>query len=264
MCFPSKKQKANFDVEEKKPAAAPAAAAAKPAAATSTAAASTAPSKEPATAKGSAATTLAEAPATGPKVAIIIYSMYGHIAKMAESAKAGIEEAGGSATMYQVAETLPQDVLDKMYAPPKPAFPIITADELAKYDAFLMGVPSRFGNFPAQWKAFWDSTGSLWASGALTGKYAGAFTSSAGPGGGQEVTILQTISTLAHHGVVFVPLGYAHAFPQLTGVEEVHGGSPWGAGTYAAVDGSRQPSPLELELAHIQGKAFWNVVKRAF
>ncbi|KAJ6518503.1 NADH-quinone oxidoreductase [Mycena vulgaris] len=243
MCFPTKKQKANFDADEK-----PAAAAA---------------SKTPA--KGSAATTLTEAPkGKGPKVAIVIYTMYGHIHKMADAVKKGIEEAGGSATMYQVAETLSQEVLTKMYAPAKPALPIITPEELAKYDAFLMGVPTRFGNFPAQWKAFWDSTSGLWSSGALAGKYAGAFTSTAGPGGGQEVTILNTISTLAHHGVLFVPLGYAHAFKQLTGLDEVHGGSPWGAGTYAASDGSRQPTPLELEVATIQGKAFWGVVKRAF
>ncbi|KAJ7841002.1 minor allergen alt a 7 [Mycena leptocephala] len=172
--------------------------------------------------------------------------MYGHVTKMAESVKAGIEEAGGSATLYQC-------VLAKMYAPAKP---------LAKYDAFLMGVPTRFGNFPAQWKAFWDSTSSLWSTGALTGKYAGAFTSTAGPGGGQEVTILNTISTLTHHGVLYVPLGYAHAFKQLTGPGEVHGGSPWGAGTFAAADGSRQPTTLELEVARIQGKTFYGVVNR--
>ncbi|KAJ7121647.1 NADH-quinone oxidoreductase [Mycena epipterygia] len=198
----------------------------------------------------------------GPKIAIVVYSMYGHITKMAEAVKKGIEEAGGSATLYQVAETLPQEVLTKMYAPAKPAFPIITPDELAKYDAFIMGVPTRFGNYPAQWKAFWDSTSGLWASGGLAGKYAGVFVSTAGPGGGQESTVLATISTLTHHGIVFVPLGYAHAFGQLTNVSEVHGGSPWGAGTFAASDGSRQPSALELQIASIQGKAFYGVVSK--
>jgi len=198
----------------------------------------------------------------GPKIAIVVYSMYGHITKMAEAVKKGIEEAGGSATFYQVPETLPQEVLTKMYAAPKPSFPVITPEELAKYDAFIMGVPTRFGNFPAQWKAFWDSTSGLWASGALNGKYAGAFTSTAGPGGGQESTIAATISTLTHHGVIFVPLGYAHAFGQLTNLSEVHGGSPWGAGTFAASDGSRQPTALELEIATIQGKAFYGVVSK--
>ncbi|KAJ7921527.1 flavoprotein WrbA [Mycena leptocephala] len=244
MCFPTKKQKANFDADEKPKAAAK--------------------STPSTTAKGSPAGTLVSTAGKGkgPKIAIVIYTMYGHITKMAESVKAGIEEAGGSATVYQVPETLSAEVLAKMYAPAKPAYPIITPDELAKYDAFIMGVPTRFGNFPAQWKAFWDSTSSLWSTGALAGKYAGAFTSTAGPGGGQEVTILNTISTLTHHGVLYVPLGYAHAFKQLTGLEEVHGGSPWGAGTFAAADGSRQPTALELEVARIQGKAFYGVVSR--
>jgi len=198
----------------------------------------------------------------GPKIAIVVYSMYGHIVKMADAVKKGIEEAGGSATLYQVAETLPEDVLKKMYAAAKPAYPVITPDELAKYDAFIMGVPTRFGNFPAQWKAFWDSTSGLWSTGALAGKYAGVFVSTAGPGGGQESTVLATISTLTHHGVVYVPFGYAHAFGQLTGLAEVHGGSPWGAGTFAAADGSRQPTALELEIATIQGKAFFGVVNK--
>ncbi|KAJ7141753.1 flavoprotein-like protein [Mycena crocata] len=199
---------------------------------------------------------------SGPKIAIVIYSMYGHIAKLAESVKAGIESAGGAATIYQIPETLSQEVLTKMYAPAKPDYPIIDAEKLATFDAFIMGIPTRFGNFPGQWKAFWDTTSGLWASGALAGKYAGAFVSTAGPGGGQEVTIQNAISALTHHGVIFVPLGYAHAFGQLTGLTEVHGGSPWGAGTFAASDGSRQPTPLELEIATIQGKAFYGVVNK--
>ncbi|KAJ6480425.1 flavoprotein-like protein [Mycena sanguinolenta] len=197
-----------------------------------------------------------------PKVAIVIYSMYGHIAKMAESVKKGVEEAGGSATIYQIPETLSQEILAKMYAPAKPDHPIMDATTLATFDAFIMGIPTRYGNFPGQWKAFWDSTGGLWASGALAGKYAGAFVSTAGPGGGQEVTIQNAISTLTHHGVVFVPFGYAAAFPQLSNLSEVHGGSPWGAGTYAATDGSRQPTSLELEIATLQGEQFYNVVKK--
>jgi len=199
---------------------------------------------------------------SSPKVAIVIYSMYGHIAKMAESVKAGVESAGGSATIYQIPETLPQEILTKMHAPPKPDYPIIDANTLATFDAFIMGIPTRYGNFPGQWKAFWDTTGQLWGSGALTGKYAGAFVSTAGPGGGQEVTIQNAISTLTHHGVIFVPLGYSRAFPQLTNLTEVHGSSPWGAGTYAASDGSRQPTELELEIATIHGKSFYEVVSK--
>ncbi|KAF7312948.1 flavoprotein [Mycena kentingensis (nom. inval.)] len=199
---------------------------------------------------------------SSPKIAIVIYSMYGHIAKMAEAEKKGIESAGGSATIYQIAETLPAEVLTKMGAPAKPDYPVITPAQLPEFDAFIMGIPTRYGNFPGQWKAFWDAAVSLWASGALAGKYAGAFVSTASLGGGQETTIQNCISTLTHMGVLFVPLGYAPAFGQLTGLTEVHGGSPWGAGTFAAPDGSRQPSALELEIAEIQGKSFYTTVSK--
>ncbi|KIY69103.1 benzoquinone reductase [Cylindrobasidium torrendii FP15055 ss-10] len=198
-----------------------------------------------------------------PKVAIVIYTMYGHIAKMAESVKAGIESAGGAVTIFQVPETLPQEVLTKMYAPAKPDYPIIDAATLATFDAFLLGIPTRYGNFPAQWKAFWDTTGQLWAKGALAGKYAGIFVATAGMGGGQESTAMNSLSTLAHHGVIYVPFGYSHAFAQLSALTEPRGGSAWGAGTLSGADGSRQPSALELELAHIQGKAFYGTVAKA-
>ena len=89
----------------------------------------------------------------------------------------------------------------------------------------MLGIPTKFGNYPAQWKAFWDSTGSLWTSGALAGKYAGIFVSTSDPGGGQESTVYNALSVLTHHGIIFVPLGYKHAFSQLTSLEEVHGGA---------------------------------------
>lgn len=199
---------------------------------------------------------------SSPKVAIIIYSMYGHIAKMAEAVKTGIESAGGSSTIYQITETLPDEVLVKMHAPAKPAYPIITPSELANFDAFIFGVPTRYGNFPAQWKAFWDGTGGLWVSGALAGKFAGVFVSTGTPGGGQEATIINSLSTLAHHGIIYVPMGYKNTFAQLSNMSEVRGGSPWGAGTFAGPDGSRQPSALELELATLQGKGFWEIVSK--
>jgi NAD(P)H dehydrogenase (quinone) len=124
------------------------------------------------------------------------------------------------------------------------------------------GIPTRFGNFPAQWKTFWDSTGSLWATGGLWGKYAGLFVSSAGQGGGQESTAIAAMSTMTHHGIIYVPLGYKTGFHLLADVEEVRGGSPWGAGTFASADGSRKPSAKELELAEIQGKSFWEVLSK--
>ncbi|ESZ99532.1 minor allergen Alt a 7 [Sclerotinia borealis F-4128] len=197
-----------------------------------------------------------------PKVAIVFYSMYGHIQKLAEAEKEGLKKAGIEADLYQVAETLPQDVLAKMHAPPKSSIPIIDPATLANYDAFLFGIPTRYGNFPAQWKAFWDATGTQWQTGGYWGKYAGIFVSSATPGGGQESTVIASLSTLTHHGIIYVPLGYAKSFPQLANLTEVRGGSPWGAGTFAAADGSRQPSPLELELATIQGEEFGKAISK--
>lgn len=244
MCFPTKKQKANLSDDDKvpnksKPASAPIKSESDP---------STAPQ--------------IPSPTMSPKIAIIIYSMYGHIATLAESVKSGIEAAGGAATIYQIAETLPEDILKLLHAPPKPAYPILAPAEIAQFDAFLIGVPTRYGNFPAQWKSFWDATGQLWASGGLAGKYAGVFVSTASPGGGQESTIISTLSTFTHHGIIYVPLGYSKTFGQLTNLSEVRGGSPWGAGTFAGADGSRQPSALELELAKLHGEQFYSVVSK--
>lgn len=199
-----------------------------------------------------------------PKIAIVYYSLYSHIRTLAHEVKRGVESAGGHVDIYQIPETLPETVLQKMHAPAKSNDPIADPTTLTKYDAFLFGIPTRYGNFPAQWKAFWDATGGLWAQGALHGKYAGVFVSTGTPGGGQEVTALNSISTLTHHGIIFVPLGYKNAFPEVTNLNEVHGGSPWGAGTFAGPDGSRQPSELELKIASIQGKTFYDTVSKAF
>ena len=199
-----------------------------------------------------------------PKIAIIYYSTWGHIRQLAVEAQQAIVAAGGSADLYQIPETLPQDVLEKMYAAPKSSDPVASPETLTEYDAFLFGIPTRFGNFPAQWKSFWDATGGLWAAGALAGKYAGLFISTGSQGGGQEVTALNSLSTLTHHGIIYVPLGYKNAFAQLTNLNEVHGGTPWGAGTFASGDGSRQPSALEKEIAGIQGKSFYETVAKAF
>ena len=120
-----------------------------------------------------------------------------------------------------------------MYAPGQdPSIPFITPEELEKYDAFLLGIPTRYGNFPAQWKTFWDRTGGQWQSGGYHGKYGGLFVSTATQGGGQESTCLATMSTFAHHGITYVPLGGHTAFTILTNLDEPRGGSPWGAGTF--------------------------------
>ncbi|PPR05232.1 hypothetical protein CVT24_010338 [Panaeolus cyanescens] len=197
-----------------------------------------------------------------PRIAIIIYSMYGHIATMAEAVKKGVDSKGGKADIYQVPETLPEEVLGKMHAPPKREFPIATPKTLNNYDAFLFGIPTRYGNMPAQMKAFIDSTGQLWAQGSLAGKYAGMFVSTSGPGGGQEMTPLTFLSTLVHHGMIYVPLGYATGLAGMVSMTEVHGSSPWGAGTFAGSDGRRQPSELELNIAKVQGSAFYDIVSR--
>ena len=120
-----------------------------------------------------------------------------------------------------------------MHAPAKSSHPVAEPSSLLKYDAFLFGVPTRYGNFPAQWRAFWDQTGGLWATEALSGKYAGLFVATGTPGGGQESTAVAAMSTLAHHGLIYVPLGYKEARSFLSNLDEAHGGSPWGAGTFA-------------------------------
>ncbi|KAH6885952.1 minor allergen Alt a 7 [Thelonectria olida] len=200
-----------------------------------------------------------------PKIAVVYYSMYGHIKQLAEAEKAGIEKAGGVADLYQLPETLSEEVLGKMHAPPKPADVPVLSDPsvLEGYDAFLLGIPTRYGNFPAQWKTFWDQTGKQWQTGGFWGKYAGLFISTGTLGGGQESTAIAAMSTLAHHGIIYVPFGYAKAFGLMADLSEVHGGSPWGAGTFAGADGSRQPSARELEIATIQGEEFAKTVAKA-
>lgn len=120
-----------------------------------------------------------------------------------------------------------------MHAPAKPSYPIFEVHNLTDYDAFLFGVPTRYGNFPAQWKIFWDATGQLWGKGALHAKFAGIFVSTGTLGGGQESTVLSTLTTLAHHGIIYVPLGYKNTFGAFTNLNEVHGGGPLGSGTFA-------------------------------
>lgn len=194
------------------------------------------------------------------KVAIIIYSLYGHVYELALAEKKGIESAGGHADIYQVPETLSPEILAKMHAPPKPDVPEASTETLQEYDAFLFGIPTRYGNFPAQWKVFWDRTGKLWSQNALRYKYAGVFVSTGTPGGGQETTVINSLSTLTHHGIIYVPFGYGD--PEMTNLDIVHGGSPWGAGTFAGADGSRKPNELELGIAKQQGHDFYQVVTR--
>ncbi|GME81031.1 unnamed protein product [Ambrosiozyma monospora] len=196
------------------------------------------------------------------KIAIVIYSLYHHIATLAKEIKKGVEATGATADIFQVPETLPSDILRLLHAPARPDFSIIKNPNILKeYDGIMFGIPTRFGNFPTQLKAFIDSTGGLWASGALYHKTAGFFVST-GTGGGVEMTAVNGLSTLAHHGMIYVPLGCTKVLPELTDLTQVKGASPWGSGTISGSDGSRQPSKLELKIAKIQGEEFANVTKK--
>ncbi|XP_071692757.1 NAD(P)H dehydrogenase (quinone) FQR1-like [Rutidosis leptorrhynchoides] len=195
------------------------------------------------------------------KVYIVYYSMYGHVKKLAEEIKKGAASVEGvEATLWQVPETLHEDVLGKLGAAPKSDTPIISAAELTEADGFIFGFPTRFGMMSAQFKAFFDSTGGLWGAQSLSGKPAGIFYSTGSQGGGQETTALTAITQLVHHGMIFVPIGYTFGAGMFE-MEKVKGGSPYGAGTYAG-DGSRQPSELELEQAFHQGKYIATITKK--
>lgn len=137
------------------------------------------------------------------KIAIIQYSLYGHVSTLSESIAKGAREAGAEVDIFQVAETLPDGVLEKMHAPPKPNYPIMTAEKMPEYDGFLFGMSGRYGSFPAQMKTFMDSTGSLWMNGALVGKAAGTFVSVGTQGGGQETVGLSAIPYFTHMGKFF-------------------------------------------------------------
>ncbi|KAL9262188.1 putative NAD(P)H dehydrogenase (quinone) FQR1-like 1 [Drosera capensis] len=189
------------------------------------------------------------------------YSMYGHTLKLAEEIQKGAATVEGvEAKLWQVQETLPENVLTLMGAPPKSDVPFITPDELGEADGFVFGFPTRFGMMAAQFKAFLDSTGGLWRTQKLAGKPAGIFISTGSQGGGQETTALTAITQLAHHGMIFVPIGYTFGAGMFE-MEKIKGGSAYGAGTYAG-DGTRQPSELELAIAFHQGKYIAGIAKK--
>ncbi|PVU89066.1 hypothetical protein BB561_005569 [Smittium simulii] len=199
---------------------------------------------------------------TKPVIYVIYYSMYGHIATLGDAVLEGLHKNDNvDVKTFVVPETLSEQVLEKMNAPPKREdVPIISPEDLPKADAYMFGLPTRFGTPPAQFKAFWDSTGQLWQNGELCGKMAATFFSTASQSGGQESTVWSMLPNLAHHQMLFVPLGYAKAFAQLTDNSQVSGGSAYGSGTIAGSDGSRQPSENELDIARIHGEYFASTV----
>jgi NAD(P)H dehydrogenase (quinone) len=186
------------------------------------------------------------------RVLVLYYSSYGHVETMAGAVAEGVLEAGAEVVIKRVPELVPEEVARKSGFKLDQKAPIATIEELADYDAIIIGVPTRFGNMAAQMKNFLDQTGSHWMQGNLVGKVAGVFTSTATQHGGQESTILSTHIVLLHLGFILVGLPYSWAGQM--GVKELTGGSPYGASTITGSDGSRQPSENELEGARYQGR----------
>jgi NAD(P)H dehydrogenase (quinone) len=186
------------------------------------------------------------------KLLVLYYSTYGHVETLANAVAEGARSVSGvEVTLKRVPETLSPDVARKYGVKLDQAAQVAAPSELGDYDGIIFGTPTRFGNMAAQMRNFLDQTGGLWAKGGLVGKVGSVFVST-GTGGGNESTIISFVTTLMHHGMVYVGLPYA--CQTLADISEVKGGSPWGAATIAGADGSRQPSAKELAQARFQGK----------
>jgi NAD(P)H:quinone oxidoreductase type IV len=199
------------------------------------------------------------------RVQVVFYSMYGHIYQMAEAVAAGAREVEGAAvSLYRVPELVPDDVLERSGAKAAQArhahVPVASPDRLAEADAIIFGTPTRFGNMCAQMRNFLDQTGRLWMTGALVGKIGSVFTSTGTQHGGQETTITSFHSTLLHLGMIVVGVPYSEQ--RLLNMNEITGGGPYGAGTLAGSDGSRQPSENELAIARFQGRHVAQLAKK--
>jgi len=190
------------------------------------------------------------------KVQVIFYSMYGHVYKMAEAVVAGARDVGAQVQLYQVAELVPDETLERMGA--KAArqvfahIPLAKPEQMTEADAIIFGTPTRFGNMCAQMRNFLDQTGQLWLKGGLVGKVGSVFTSTASQHGGQETTLTSFHSTLLHRGMIIVGVPYTES--GLLYMDDITGGTPYGASTLAKADGSRQPSENELKIARFQGR----------
>lgn len=187
------------------------------------------------------------------KVLVLYYSMYGHVETMANAVADGARAvAGTQVDVKRVPETMPEDAAREAGAKMDQVAPVAEVSDLPKYDAIIFGVPTRFGNMPGQMRTFLDQTGGLWANGELINKVGSVFTSTGTQHGGQESTILTTHVTLMHLGMVIA--GVPYSCEGLTKMDQITGGSPYGAGTLAGSDGSRTPSENELDIAKFQGK----------
>ncbi|MET0921978.1 MAG: NAD(P)H:quinone oxidoreductase [Xanthobacteraceae bacterium] len=196
-----------------------------------------------------------------PKVLVLYYSSYGHMEQMADAVAAGARSAGAEVDIRRVPETAPPEVAAAAGFKADTAHPVIeSVNALANYDAIIIGSPTRFGRMSSQMASFLDQAGGLWFTGALNGKVGGAFTSTASQHGGQETTLFSIITNLLHFGMTIVGLDYG--FQGQSGVDEVKGGSPYGATTIADGDGSRQPSEVDLDGARYQGRRIAEVAAK--
>ncbi len=196
------------------------------------------------------------------KVLVLYYSTYGHIETMAEAVAAGAREAGAVVDIKRVPETAPEEVAKAAHFKLDQAAPVAKVQDLPGYDAIILGAPTRFGRMPSQLASFLDQAGGLWARGELNGKVGAAFTSTASQHGGQEVTLFSMLTNLLHFGMVLVGLPYS--FQGQLKLDEVTGGSPYGATTIAAGDGSRKPTENELAGARFQGKHVAEIANKLF
>ena len=196
------------------------------------------------------------------KVLVLYYSSYGHIETMAKAIATGVRNADMEADIKRVPETVPEDVARDAGFKLDQEAPIAQVEDLANYDAIVIGTPTRFGRVSSQMAAFLDQAGGLWAKGAMVGTVGSAFTSTASQHGGQETTLLSVITNLLHFGMLIVGLPYSHK-GQMT-LDEIVGGAPYGATTIAGSDGSREPSEIELEGARHQGALIARTTARLF
>ena len=196
------------------------------------------------------------------KVLVLYYSSYGHIEALAEAVAEGARAAGATVDVKRVPETVPEEVAKGAHFKLDQQAPVATVDEMANYDAIVVGTPTRFGRMSSQMAAFLDQAGGLWMRGALNGKVGGAFSSTATQHGGQETTLFSVITNLLHFGMTVVGLPYSHQ-GQMT-IDEIVGGAPYGATTVAGTQGQRQPSAIELEGARHQGELIARTANKLF
>ena len=197
------------------------------------------------------------------KILVLYYSSFGHLAQMADAVAKGAREAGGLVDIRRVPEAVPAKVAADAGFKVNLTHPLIeSVEELAGYDAIIVGSPTRFGRMASQMSVFLDQGGGLWAKGALNGKIGAAFTSTATQHGGQETTLFSILTNLLHFGMLIVGLDYAYSGQQ--GVAEVHGSTPYGASTIADTDGSRQPSEVDLGGARYQGRRVTEIAAKLF